>query len=99
MLNAKYIHSLSADELWYLNHESVENPLAVLHRFFSAYGLMTPHERLWELVKICLGSPGTEHWTSAQRAGAIQFVEQLQELIKANYVLFLSLERKGPPVS
>jgi hypothetical protein len=94
MLYSQYVNKPSPEELWYLSKEAVENPQAIIYRFYDTYGLMVPHQRLWEMFKLMLGNDETDNWNSMQRSNYIHFFEMLKELINANYILFLKLRKE-----
>jgi len=95
MLNNQYSNKPSAEELWYLSKEAVENPQKAIYEFFDTYGLGGSHDRLWHMLKLTLSSPEINNWDEAKRANCIHFYELLTQLIKANYILFLKMRKEA----
>lgn len=93
MLHTEFVNNPSAEELWNLSKESVEQPLKAIYQFFDAYGLGVPHEKLWQMLKLTLSSEEVNDWNQVQRENCIHFYEMLLALIKSNYVLFLKMRK------
>jgi len=94
MLYSQFVNRPSAEELWHLSQESVENPQKAIYQFFETYGLASPHEQLWQVLRITISSKETNSWNEVKRANCIHFYEMLLDLIKANYVLFLKMRNE-----
>jgi hypothetical protein len=92
MHDKKFYKNLSAEELWHLSKEAVENPQDIIFRFYDTFNLARSHERLWEMMKITLSSQDINDWDEVQRSNCIHFYELLTDLIKANYMLYLKLK-------
>lgn len=94
MLNTQFVNSPSAEELWYLSKESVENPQKAIYQFFDTYGLGSSHERLWQMLRLTISSEETNEWNEVKRANCIHFYELLLDLLKSNYILFLKMRNE-----
>ncbi|HRO48291.1 hypothetical protein [Agriterribacter sp.] len=94
MLNTEYINNHPAEEFWYCSKESVENAQKAICEFFDMYGSGSAQERLWEMLKLALGSAEINDWNEVKRANVIHFYELLAQLIKANYLLFLKMSNE-----
>ena len=91
MLRNPHANKPTAEEIWYLSKEAVENPQAIIYRFYDTYGLMSPHEMLWEMLKTTLSSNEIDDWDSIERSNYLYFFGLLKDLINANYILYLKL--------
>ncbi|HEX5154768.1 MAG TPA: hypothetical protein VFW07_25150 [Parafilimonas sp.] len=94
MLHKEFVNNPTAEELWNLSKDSVEQPLKAIYQFFDTYGLGSPHERLWQMLKLTLSSKEVNDWNEVQRENSIHFYEMLLALIKSNYVLFLKMRKE-----
>lgn len=91
MLYTQFVNRPSAEELWHLSKESVENPQKAIYRFFDTYGLASSYERLWQMLRLTIGSEEINEWNAAKRSNCFHFNELLLDLLKSNYVLFLKM--------
>lgn len=94
MLSSQFVNKPSAEELWYLSKESVENPQKAIYQFFDTYGLARSHEHIWQMLRLTISSKETNEWNEIKRANCIHFYELLLDLLKANYVLFLKMRNE-----
>ncbi len=91
MLYNQFVNKPSAEELWHLSKESVENPQKSIYLFFDTYGLDRSHERLWQMLRLTMGSEEINDWDHVKRIGYFHFYELLCDLLNSNYVLFLGM--------
>lgn len=95
MLYTQFVNKPTAEELWHLSKESVENPQKAIYDFFDTYGLGGSHDRLWHMLRITMSSAEINDWTENKRANCFHFYETLLDLIKSNYTLFLKMRNEG----
>ena len=91
MLYSQFVNRPSAEELWYLSRESVENPQKAIYQFFDTYNLTSSHEQLWQMLRLTLSNEDINDWSEVKRANCFHYYELLLDLLKANYVLFLKM--------
>lgn len=70
-----------------LSREEMENPLQVVHDFFSYSHLPSIREQLWELLKTTVTGNYCKSLTGRERNDLIFFYEKLEKLIEAAHVL------------
>lgn len=78
----------------YLSREEMEDPIVVIHNFFSNQHLPQAREQLWELFKVTVTgnyvkSPRTE------RSDLVCFYEQLEKLVEAVHIIALQHPREA----
>ncbi len=94
MLYSQFVNRPSAEELWHLSKESVENPQKAIYQFFDTYGLASSHEQLWQMLRLTISSEEINEWNEIKRANCFHFYELLIDLLKASYTLFLKMRNE-----
>jgi hypothetical protein len=70
-----------------LSREEMENPIQVIHEFFSSQHLPQAREQLWELLKVIFIGNYAKSLTRIERSDLISFYEQLEKLVEAVHVI------------
>lgn len=98
MLYSQFVNRPSAEELWHLTKESVENPQKAIFQFFDTYGLGSSQDQLWQMFRLTISSEEINDWSEVKRANCFHFYELLLGLLKANYTLFLKMRNEPPKI-
>jgi uncharacterized protein (UPF0216 family) len=70
-----------------LTREEMEDPLLVIHDFFSNSHLPQAREQLWELLKVAVTGNYGKSLTRIERSDLVFFYEQLEKLVEASHVI------------
>lgn len=70
-----------------LTKEEMENPMQVLHDFYSYSHLPAIREQLWELLRATVTGNYCSSLTRRERCDLLFFYEKLEKVIEATHVL------------
>jgi hypothetical protein len=70
-----------------MNREEMENPMLVIHDFFSYSHLPAIREQLWELLRTTVSGNFCKSLTRRERSDMLFFYEKLEKVIEAIHVL------------
>jgi hypothetical protein len=70
-----------------LSREEMENPMQVVHEFFSYGHLPEIRDQLWDLLKTTVTGNYCKMLTRRERSDLVYFYERLEKLIEAVHVL------------
>lgn len=71
----------------HLSQEEMENPIKVIHDFFSRQHLPEARKQLWELLKVAFIGNYGKSLTRMERSDLVSFYEQLEKLVEAVHVI------------
>ena len=75
------------DGILLLEKEEVQEPMAVLERFFTDYRLHECRYILWAMVETCLTTENTEFSEPGERADLLMRYKDLERLLEAGTLI------------
>jgi len=73
----------------HLHGEELENPVKVIHDFYSYCHLPEIRRKLWELLKTAVTGDYSRALSGKERSDLVYFYEQLEKLIEGTHVIHL----------
>jgi hypothetical protein len=71
----------------YLNREEMDDPIIVIHNFFSSQHLPQAREQLWEMLKVTVTDNYCKSLTRTEKSDLVYFYEQLEKLVEAVHII------------
>ena len=83
----------------YLEEEDCQEPMRVLHRFFSDYRLHECRDILRTMVNTCITTDNAEFSEPGERADLLTRQQHLEELLEAGWLLVIAEREAGENTS
>ena len=87
------------DGILLLGEEEVQEPMAVLERFFSDYRLHECRYILWAMVETCLTTDNTEFSEPGERADLLMRYKDLERLLEAGTLILRQHQAATSPAA
>lgn len=84
---SEYSRRITANEIFFLDSDLIDNPAKMLSRFVDYFDLSDCKQLLWDMLKGFFVSLYTEDTGSIERSNYFTFYEQLLAMIEAIYLL------------